>query len=107
FIFFFSSRRRHTRSYGDWSSDVCSSDLRSPLVIVVLENTAVTDGDLALFRDFPFVQTLSLSHTGIGDNGLMHLDGLPALEELIEIGRASCRERVYSWEQSVLLCNKD
>src|SRR5437867_9033070 len=28
FCFFFSSRRRHTRSYGDWSSDVCSSDLR-------------------------------------------------------------------------------
>src|SRR5207248_8882064 len=29
FFFFFSSRRRHTRSYGDWSSDVCSSDLTS------------------------------------------------------------------------------
>src|SRR5256885_14463303 len=27
--FFFSSRRRHTRFQGDWSSDVCSSDLRS------------------------------------------------------------------------------
>src|SRR5437867_4201103 len=27
-VFFFSSRRRHTRSYGDWSSDVCSSDLQ-------------------------------------------------------------------------------
>src|SRR5215207_5802351 len=26
--FFFSSRRRHTRSTHDWSSDVCSSDLR-------------------------------------------------------------------------------
>src|SRR5690349_25052855 len=26
-IFFFSSRRRHTRSLRDWSSDVCSSDL--------------------------------------------------------------------------------
>src|SRR5256885_3531614 len=26
--FFFSSRRRHTRLQGDWSSDVCSSDLR-------------------------------------------------------------------------------
>src|SRR5207248_5722919 len=26
-MYFFSSRRRHTRSYGDWSSDVCSSDL--------------------------------------------------------------------------------
>src|SRR5260221_1391239 len=26
--FFFSSRRRHTRSLCDWSSDVCSSDLQ-------------------------------------------------------------------------------
>src|SRR5437762_13554559 len=26
-MFFFSSRRRHTRYIGDWSSDVCSSDL--------------------------------------------------------------------------------
>src|ERR1019366_9559010 len=26
-FFFFSSRRRHTRSVSDWSSDVCSSDL--------------------------------------------------------------------------------
>src|SRR5205807_4143868 len=29
--FFFSSRRRHTRLQGDWSSDVCSSDL-SPAI---------------------------------------------------------------------------
>src|SRR6266850_880377 len=29
FFFFFSSRRRHTRLQGDWSSDVCSSDLSS------------------------------------------------------------------------------
>src|SRR6266487_6229746 len=28
-LFFFSSRRRHTRWTGDWSSDVCSSDLAS------------------------------------------------------------------------------
>src|SRR6266576_2338094 len=27
FCFFFSSRRRHTSSLRDWSSDVCSSDL--------------------------------------------------------------------------------
>src|SRR5437763_16354531 len=27
YYFFFSSRRRHTRYIGDWSSDVCSSDL--------------------------------------------------------------------------------
>src|SRR6266852_5351255 len=30
FFFFFSSRRRHTRCYRDWSSDVCSSDLFAP-----------------------------------------------------------------------------
>src|SRR2546426_5365243 len=29
FFFFFSSRRRHTRLQGDWSSDVCSSDLNA------------------------------------------------------------------------------
>src|SRR6266513_6303564 len=29
-LFFFSSRRRHTRSKRDWSSDVCSSDLERP-----------------------------------------------------------------------------
>src|SRR6266850_900075 len=35
FSFFFSSRRRHTRLQGDWSSDVCSSDL-SPMIILLL-----------------------------------------------------------------------
>src|SRR6476620_5881307 len=29
YCFFFSSRRRHTRYWRDWSSDVCSSDLTS------------------------------------------------------------------------------
>src|SRR6266487_5244647 len=33
--FFFSSRRRHTRWTGDWSSDVCSSDLIVPVGLVV------------------------------------------------------------------------
>src|SRR5262249_58601205 len=28
YFFFFSSRRRHTRLVSDWSSDVCSSDLK-------------------------------------------------------------------------------
>src|SRR3712207_2509450 len=33
-FFFFSSRRRHTRYWRDWSSDVCSSDLRVGLASV-------------------------------------------------------------------------
>src|SRR6266516_244291 len=44
--FFFSSRRRHTRSYGDWSSDVCSSDL------VFLISDAHRAGDPDLERYF-------------------------------------------------------
>src|SRR5204862_3504956 len=37
FVFFFSSRRRHTRSLRDWSSDVCSSDLDALSVTVVVK----------------------------------------------------------------------
>src|SRR2546427_6868162 len=32
FLFFFSSRRRHTRFDCDWSSDVCSSDLNLAII---------------------------------------------------------------------------
>src|SRR5690606_27199216 len=42
FLFFFSSRRRHTRFSRDWSSDVCSSDL----VRVGLEEVAVHRSEL-------------------------------------------------------------
>src|SRR5256885_2801029 len=34
--FFFSSRRRHTRLQGDWSSDVCSSDLILERLVVLV-----------------------------------------------------------------------
>src|SRR5205807_7981920 len=38
FFFFFSSRRRHTRLQGDWSSDVCSSDLPSTSCVPALSS---------------------------------------------------------------------
>src|SRR3989454_4258555 len=49
FFFFFSSRRRHTRLQGDWSSDVCSSDLLADLgsakrIVVNKDNTTLVDG---------------------------------------------------------------
>src|SRR5437763_677179 len=34
----FSSRRRHTRYIGDWSSDVCSSDLTPPAPVKYISN---------------------------------------------------------------------
>src|SRR5699024_12021163 len=42
-VFFFSSRRRHTRSKRDWSSDVCSSDLDTSLVPEALDALAAAD----------------------------------------------------------------
>src|SRR3712207_9283644 len=39
--FFFSSRRRHTRYWRDWSSDVCSSDLPSEAALPYLDVEAV------------------------------------------------------------------
>src|SRR5205807_7686213 len=36
-FFFFSSRRRHTILQGDWSSDVCSSDLSEPRNLLVAD----------------------------------------------------------------------
>src|SRR5258706_10916334 len=35
YVFFFSSRRRHTRLVSDWSSDVCSSDLHAGAAALV------------------------------------------------------------------------
>src|SRR5256885_499394 len=50
-VFFFSSRRRHTRLQGDWSSDVCSSDLALFSVeLARLARDALGD-DLGVFVD--------------------------------------------------------
>src|SRR6266487_5490727 len=54
FCFFFSSRRRHTRWTGDWSSDVCSSDLdhlnlfgrRETVIYAQSERLEMTSGPL-------------------------------------------------------------
>src|SRR5438132_7300145 len=73
-FFFFSSRRRHTRSLCDWSSDVCSSDLPGPLVrgdddllrladlgadergVEALEEPALSDDDRRLDVDLLLVE---------------------------------------------------
>src|SRR3712207_8965248 len=45
-IFFFSSRRRHTRYWRDWSSDVCSSDLKFLHLVEEATQPAVHHRDL-------------------------------------------------------------
>src|SRR5436853_2188121 len=41
-LFFFSSRRRHTRCLSDWSSDVCSSDLE---LLLIFGSWVIAPGD--------------------------------------------------------------
>src|SRR6266403_1041442 len=51
FCFFFSSRRRHTRSLRDWSSDVCSSDLHKGFSLITPCDcrTELLESPVALF----------------------------------------------------------
>src|SRR5690348_2387276 len=56
FVFFFSSRRRHTRWTGDWSSDVCSSDLSLIVMPVLFE------GDVKAVMELASTQHFSETH---------------------------------------------
>src|SRR2546427_12008680 len=51
--FFFSSRRRHTRFDCDWSSDVCSSDLKKDLPVVMTRYPDGITGKSFFQKDAP------------------------------------------------------
>src|SRR5690348_3278838 len=53
FFFFFSSRRRHTRWTGDWSSDVCSSDLVSWRLVFLINVPLAVAVVLVALRHVP------------------------------------------------------
>src|SRR5690348_17411664 len=88
-FFFFSSRRRHTRWTGDWSSDVCSSDLgvRPALGRTFSVEEEARGARLALMSHALWQRRFGGDREIVGST--MELDGEP-----YKIGRASCRERV-------------
>src|SRR5260370_32181721 len=88
-FFFFSSRRRHTRFKCDWSSDVCSSDLKKTARILVIDD----DPNQALVVRQVLEATTSGYVVETAANAQAGLD-LAQKEHFDEIGRASCRERV-------------
>src|SRR5205809_3654157 len=88
-FFFFSSRRRHTRCSRDWSSDVCSSDL----------NFADDQGYLRALLPTPVSYIGMLGPRQRTERILRNLSAEDPVAESrvyapVEIGRASCRERV-------------
>src|SRR3712207_8758181 len=101
-----SSRRRHTRYWRDWSSDVCSSDLGVARVRAtgfddVPKGCLVGVGGIA--------DAAGVDHQDAGGQGHLALQvGVPAQQQR-QIGRASCRERVeisvvaVSFKQKIML----
>src|SRR5256885_3098572 len=63
-VFFFSSRRRHTRLQGDWSSDVCSSDLFDVILVIIIGSIAAraVTGGTAFFPALLAVIALMFMH---------------------------------------------
>src|SRR5699024_5353750 len=59
--FFFSSRRRHTRSKRDWSSDVCSSDLEDEIVAFLPLGHPLTSKAILTWEDLAEYPLVSLS----------------------------------------------
>src|SRR5207248_3739634 len=96
-----SSRRRHTRSYGDWSSDVCSSDLgytiqgdtgqHQPFAWAGKETY---DGAGHVAGVFTASYNGEIVHRTYTGTYTVNPDGTGST--LLKIGRASCRERVWS-----------
>src|SRR5690606_39897813 len=89
-LFFFSSRRRHTRFSRDWSSDVCSSDL-----IALMGVMGPGFGNLILALVYKEWVTPSRIVRGevLAAKNVEYVEAARAVGA--QIGRASCRERVW------------
>src|SRR5690606_40608685 len=99
----FSSRRRHTRFSRDWSSDVCSSDLKLEEMIATFPKvsgqqpylSSAANQVLTKARDYmkPFGdEFVAIEH--------LLLAILAGNDKATQIGRASCRERAELREQA-------
>src|SRR5205807_2890811 len=93
------SRRRHTRLQGDWSSDVCSSDLiASRLDALPAETRVMLKLTIPTTPDFyaPLIKHPKVVRVVALSGGYSRAEAcklLSANHGMIEIGRASCRER--------------
>src|SRR5947209_3307876 len=83
FCFFFSSRRRHTRYWRDWSSDVCSSDL--------VAVSAFLEGSIR-FQEIPVVIEEVVCETPVGK-----LESIKAVLGVDQNARATAQEKVAAF----------
>src|SRR5256886_7178668 len=88
-FFFFSSRRRHTRFDCDWSSDVCSSDLKKQFKITDTENQ-IFHAIKTIFNIYKITVIKTKSELKANQKFKQKFKN----RSTFKIGRASCRERV-------------
>src|SRR2546427_6522502 len=95
-FFFFSSRRRHTRFDCDWSSDVCSSDLKGELErIGYVGSQEPGDHPIGAYFESHIEQGPVLEDNARTIGVVTGVLGIRWYDCVVtEIGRASCRERV-------------
>src|SRR5207248_6697976 len=96
-------RRRHTRSYGDWSSDVCSSDLalaEGIEFVIVAARAAKSHAEQRGTHDVGHLREHLVAAAGyllIAGVFAQRTEAVEARgDQVLEIGRASCRERGMS-----------
>src|SRR5947209_18766181 len=96
FFFFFSSRRRHTRYWRDWSSDVCSSDLAGGRIDLIVDRLQSARRQLVLQVAVPgfHLQVLPCAH--LVENGRQLILGQRSEER--RVGK-ECRSRWWRHAQ--------
>src|SRR5690242_20804473 len=95
-FFFFSSRRRHTRLTCDWSSDVCSSDLGNEIAGHTLTHAHLKHLKAADAKHEVCGDRVNLYNHGFQPTSFAYPFGEfdAGVQQIVQIGRASCRERV-------------
>src|SRR5437764_8712523 len=107
-FFFFSSRRRHTRYIGDWSSDVCSSDLpRDGSIVQALQTESIHGSGITFGNGALWISSTKMADPHDPPRTLkvdpktgrtLKSWVTPGSGMYGKIGRASCRERVWRGE---------
>src|SRR5215210_8293225 len=95
-FFFFSSRRRHTRYIGDWSSDVCSSDLDVAVVCWLLGSARGTAEEVTALHG-EVLEHLMLRLVDTPVRGFVYETAGPAPADVLARGEAIVDRASTTW----------
>src|SRR3546814_4542544 len=100
-FFFFKQKTAYEMRISDWSSDVCSSDLEAVLgtaVMLVGENSRTVSGAVSTKLE-QINKTLPKGITAepVYDRTVLVDKTIRTVQKNLQIGRASCRERVCQY----------